>query len=183
MEFEIVFHGPMRVATGTAAPGADATVDPDALLPAASLKGLMRDTARQLFADDDVAAVFGGGGQPSPWSWCSARFEPEAPPVTRRARIRRDERGVTDRGALLVQEEVWPERATFEIEQVLPVPREGLERQRLVLTAAAHAVHALGADRRRGLGWVGVARTDASPDDIARAVELALEALNEGGVR
>lgn len=183
MEFEIVFHGPMRIATGTAAPGTDATVDPGALLPATSLKGLMRDTARQLFADGDVVAVFGGGGQPSPWSWCSARIEPEAPTVTRRARIRRDERGVTDRGALLVQEEVWPERATFVIEQVLPVPSEELERQRLVLTAAAHAVHALGADRRRGLGWVGVTRTDAEPDVVARAVVLALENLNERGER
>lgn len=44
----VLFHGPFRVATGVATPGTDETVNREDLLPASSLKGLMRASAVRL---------------------------------------------------------------------------------------------------------------------------------------
>lgn len=180
MRFEITFHGPFRVATGKAGHGLDVTVDSQNLVPASSIKGLMRAAAAQIMpAQRDLRRdVFGSERTPSPWSWSSARFERHE--VRRRARVRIAEETMTAvEGALMLAEEVWSQRATFSVDQLQHLADDVRERHELLLLASAHAVHALGSDRRRGLGWVGVAALDPVLDAPAleAVVKLASGAL------
>jgi len=157
MKFKIEFLGPMRVSTGLAGPGVDATVDPNCLLPASSLKGVMRESARWFFDEDLVDKVFGSASSPSPWGWCEVEFD-NVPKIMHRARVAIGESGTAIGGALMFQEEAWPDIGYFEVEQILPTKK--MDQHRKVLTVAAHGVHALGADRNRGLGWVEISRCD-----------------------
>ncbi|MEU9774278.1 RAMP superfamily CRISPR-associated protein [Streptomyces sp. NPDC047968] len=205
MRVTIAFHGPFRVATGTGRPGLDAAVDRDNLLPASTLKGLMRDSAERLLPGLPrlVEAVFGGPHHPTPWGWEAARFpsgqDPEPPGdathsdagadnrpghrpvVTTRARVRLDEdSGAALHDHLLYGEEVWAHSAEFTVTRHGPLLDTGgppLDRDGhlAVLACAAAGVHSLGADRRRGLGWVHCTPADPRVDEalIMRFTALA----------
>ena len=95
MRFGIEFHTPFRVASGRAGDGSDVTVDPGALLPASSVKGVMRSAARDLlkFPAAMVETVFGTAWQPSPWAWSDVHVLDTAgnlPGIRPRARIQVD---------------------------------------------------------------------------------------------
>lgn len=195
MRVTITFHGPFRVATGTGRPGIDAAVDRDNLLPASTLKGIMRDSAERLLPGLPglVAAVFGDTRHPTPWGWEAARFPapvgdpgggqggPGGPVVVTRARVRLDEdSGAALRDHLLYAEDVWAHRAEFTVTQYGPLPETDgppldLGAHLAVLACAAAGVHSLGADRRRGLGWVRCEPADPVVDDtlIDRFTALA----------
>ena len=163
MRFEISFHTPFRVATGRARPGVDIAVDEQNALPGSSLKGVMRAAASSIFPGkaDLVAEVFGTARGASPWSWSRARFAS----LSRRprARVAIDPTTFTaEEEALFVAEELWSARADFEVLQIGRVADERLHG--LVLRASAQAVHALGGDRRRGLGWVSIRCLDPALD-------------------
>lgn len=190
MKVEITFHGPFRVETGSTRDGLAATVDRSDLLPASSLKGLMRASAGLLLPhrDDLIIEVFGGrtaSGRrvASPWHWESADLDPRRVEFDRRARIAIDPRtGAGQPGFLLFGEEVWARTTWFDITRRLPL--NGAEpRHRAVLAAAAAGVHALGADRRRGLGWVTFRPVDPPLDDALLAVfeTLRSESASTGG--
>lgn len=183
MRFEITFHGPFRVETGSTRAGVAATVNWDDLLPASSLKGLMRASARQLLSGHPalIDEVFGGSGSSgrhhaSPWHWDSARFGDEQVRRDQRARVSIDpDTGAGRPGFLFLGEEVWVDGpASFEVIQHRPLDPAVRARHQAVLAAAAAGVHALGSDRRRGLGWVTVRPVDPPLDDDLLA---AFEAL------
>ncbi|WP_411574812.1 RAMP superfamily CRISPR-associated protein [Streptomyces fradiae] len=158
MRVTMTFHGPFRVSTGVARPGIDAAVDRRDLLPASSLKGLMRDSAERLLPGlpDLVEHVFGGPWKPTAWAWSSARF-PGEPSVKTRARVSLDEEtGAAKRDHLLYGEEVWARTAEFEVTRHALLPQSPLSEDDhlAVLACAAAGVHSIGSDRRRGLGWV-----------------------------
>ncbi len=66
LRFVIDFLSPFRISTGAAAAGVNATIDRNDPLPATSLKGVMRATAKQLLGEDAelVGQVFGDAKQP-----------------------------------------------------------------------------------------------------------------------
>ena len=151
--FRITFHAPFRVSTGNAAPGVDDTANIKQPLPASSLKGLMRHSATEFFPND-VDAVFGGPGLSSPWAWDPPLFD-TVPQQSVRSRISLVD-GTAERGGLLVQQELWAESAQFDICQIEPLSASELNKCRIILESSARATHHLGADRRRGLGWVSI---------------------------
>lgn len=81
---------------------------------------------------------------------------------------------------LMFGEEVWALAAEFIVQRYGPLPAGALcERdQQAVLACAAAGVHALGADRRRGLGWVTCTPVDPGLDE---AVLRRFEALAAAG--
>lgn len=180
MNFEITFHTPFRVAAGHAGDGSDTTVERDELLPASSVKGLMRSAARDLlrFPRDWVGNVFGTAWQPSPWSWSDARVTGSSgaePEVRARARIRIESGTSTvTSGALLIADEVLAASAEFSIDRTGWIESADAPVHEAVLLAAARAVTAVGGDRRRGLGWVTVtpAQPPWSQAHLLAAIEL-----------
>ncbi|GAA0543984.1 RAMP superfamily CRISPR-associated protein [Actinomadura livida] len=179
----ITFHGPFRVATGVPREGLDVPVDKAGLLPASSLKGVQRAAARQLLPAraDLVDEVFGGGmgtslHSPSPWHWTDAELD-GTERIMPRARVAIDAATGTARNDhLMFGEEVWARTAVFEITQRAPLDGVTRRRHHVVLACSAAAVHALGADRRRGHGWVTLTPADPAVD----ATVLAdLEALRD----
>jgi CRISPR/Cas system CSM-associated protein Csm3 (group 7 of RAMP superfamily) len=160
LSFEVSFHGPFLVATGDASSGVDAAPDRSDLLPATTLKGVMRSSCEDLvevmgLPADWVVEVFGGPAAPSPWSWSSAQvFGTELLP---RARVRIDETtGTADDGSLQLAEEVWATAASFTVVRSGFVEATALPRHVALLSLAGAGVHGLGSDRRRGRGWVSV---------------------------
>lgn len=182
MRFEIEFHTPFRVSSGQAGEGSDATVDRAALLPASSLKGVMRAAARDLlrFPGPLVAAVFGTPGQESPWGWSDAALAGE-PAVRPRTRIQVDPgTGTVIPGALLVADEVLATRAEFTVDRsgwIAPGERAA---QETVLLAAARAVTAVGGNRRRGIGWVTVTPVEPPWSDAHVRAAAALAGTGDG---
>lgn len=169
LDFHITFHTPFRVATGTARAGVDSAVDPLALLPGSSLKGVMRAAAARLLPSSLVDDVFGAPGDAGPWSWTGAEF-PVTPVIADRTRIALDN-GVAAEGSLLINDEVWAHTATFIVEQQSFIAADDVDRHTTILEFAARSVHLLGADRRRGLGSVTVGRTPSSdPGQLARRI-------------
>ncbi|MGW2476580.1 RAMP superfamily CRISPR-associated protein [Streptomyces sp. NPDC001665] len=152
----IAFHGPFRVATGRAHEGTDLTVNRADLIPASSIKGLLRASAAQLLPGrhDLLGAVFGTAITPTPWHWGQVRFN-DTPEVVPRARVSLDpDTGAARNNHLLLGEEVWATTAELTISRQGHVPADQLADHRTVLACAAAGVHTLGGDRRRGLGWV-----------------------------
>lgn len=194
MRFEITFHGPYRIGTGQAGPGVDETAYPNGRVPASSLKGVMRAAARQLLPlagerdHDLVRAVFGDrrthrlDRAPSPWSWTDA--EPiGAADVQLKARVARDpDTGTVDQHALAIAQQVWAQHAAFEVLRTGFLDSEAGQQHELLLAASAHAVHALGAERRRGLGWVTIRRLDVpfGPEDVRQLHALRGTATGGG---
>jgi CRISPR/Cas system CMR subunit Cmr4 (Cas7 group RAMP superfamily) len=180
VNFEIIFHTPFRVASGRAGDGSDTAVDRVALLPASSIKGLMRSAARDLlrFPADWVDKVFGTPWRPSPWGWSDASVlgsrgaEAE---VRSRARIRIEAETFTvTPGALLIADEVYAASAGFSVDRTGWIDPDDATMHEAVLLAAARAVTAVGGDRRRGLGWVTVTPTQPewSPAHLLAATSL-----------
>ncbi len=156
IEFAIQFHGPFRVGAGAAVPGLDAPVDRDRLLPASSLKGLLRAEAaeRLRLPAPLVDAVFGSPSHPCPWWWSDARIT--NPRITPSTKIKVDERGRAERGFLRFGEQVWADGGTFTVEQRLPLTADEVDLHTNVLVASALSVSSLGSSRRRGEGWVTI---------------------------
>lgn len=175
LAFEIAFHGPVKVGTGRAGNGRDDTLDPDLLLPASALKGLMRAESLRLFGKPHTDQAFGTARAPSAWHWSDADISPD-PRIQVGARVRLDaEAEAAERGGVFLTEHIWPERATFAVTRMARLePAEAAE-QADVITAAALSVHSIGADRTRGFGWVTVGRLDAVADQdfLDRVMRLA----------
>lgn len=168
----IHFHGPFRIGTGAAHDGLGATVDREDLLPATSLKGLMRASAKRLLPDRPgvITAIFGEARRPSPWHWGPAEFAGGPPePAARRARVELDPRTGTARPQhLVISEEVTAPAGTasFSIERFGALPAGLSEDTHLaVLACAAAGVHELGAGRSRGLGWISCTTAAPAVDD------------------
>lgn len=160
LDFDITFHGPFHVARGQAAGGNDRTVDRKQLLPASSLKGLLRAEAReQLELRRSLIDEVFGARRPSPWVWSDASMTGPGE-VRRSARIRIGdaERGQAEDEFLMIGQQVWATSAVFSVEQWSEIPPERIADHLLVLTAAALSVTALGGARRRGEGWVSISR-------------------------
>lgn len=174
MNFTISFFGPFRIATGHAGNGADDTVDPNNPLPGSSLKGLFRASAAALIGEtargrELIDAIFGSKGRGSAWAWSKARLVGSAAglePIPRaRVSILPETSTARDK-SLLFAEELWPDSATFEVQPLAPLDSGVRERHEVLLAIAGRAIQALGADRRRGLGWVEV--KPATPElDVA----------------
>ena len=172
LKLDITFNGPFRIGSGHAGNMLDDVLDAERLLPGASLKGVMREAARlvrpRVAADVDdalVGEVFGTPRRPSPWHWDDAEF-PAPPVISARARIALDKRRRTQPGALLVAEEAHTRSAQTVVWQQRPVAADRLGLHLALLNLAARLVEGLGADRRRGLGWVTIStdRTDCATD-------------------
>lgn len=175
LRFVIDFLSPFRVSTGQAATGVDATIDPDDPLPATSLKGVMRATAKRLLGEDAtlVGEVFGNTEQPCPWHWGDAVRSVGGPwlrQITARVQIDPVTRTAT-RDMLALAEETAAARAEFVLTRMAPVADTGLHAA--VLAIAARATRSLGAARRRGLGWVSISCPDVTLDRAAVAAVLA----------
>lgn len=192
MRFEITFHAPFRVASGRAGDGSDTAVDRNALLPASSLKGLMRSAARDLikFPPAIVERVFGTARHPSPWGWSDAALPGGPADIRTRARIRiQPGTGTVASGALLIADEVHAARAEFRIDRTGWIEPADAGEHEVVLLAAARAVTAVGGHRRRGLGWVSVTPVEPqwTPAHLNAATELVRAAasarLGEGAPR
>ncbi|MGW1677944.1 RAMP superfamily CRISPR-associated protein [Saccharopolyspora sp. NPDC002376] len=183
LEFEILFHGPFRVALGQGGPGVHNTISRRDALPASSLKGVVRATAALLLGPDNpaVAEVFGSSRRPCPWHWSSpqpsireddqARASWYAPMPTARVRIDRETHTAAE-DMLAIAEQTGAESATFAVTQTARI--DDLAKHQDVLLVAAQATRSLGALRRRGLGWVGIACTSHEPDEatVRRFLEL-----------
>lgn len=174
LTFDITFHGPFHVGTGTPAAGVDSTVDPDALIPGTSLKGLMRaEAAHRLGVGTSlVNQIFGDrlpdDGQPggfrtfsaSPWHWSRATLATYE--LGRHARIQVGDRGAVKRGSLMIGQQVWCRTATFEVDQLLPLAPDHARNHTLVLRAAARSITSIGAHATRGSGWVSIDERDTA---------------------
>jgi CRISPR/Cas system CSM-associated protein Csm3 (group 7 of RAMP superfamily) len=185
MRFDIEFHTPFRVASGLAGNGADSTVDRTMLLPASSLKGLMRWSASHVLKLEQswVDRVYGKARRPSPWGWSDATITAGPPdPVRPRARVQIAPitATVVD-GALAVAEEVLAERAEFSVDAIGAIGSPDRTMHEAVLIASARAVTAVGGDRRRGLGWVSITPIEpawpSDPDQVAEHVARLVELL------
>lgn len=174
MRFQIAFHGPFRVGTGRAAPGVDVAIDPDDPLPATSLKGVMRAAAAALFGNALTAEVFGSPATPSPWTWSPGNVRYQR---RRRARVAIDpETGTAVKGALVFSDELWADSAEFTVEARTALTSDAQRRHELVLAASASMVQGLGADRRRGFGWVSIRPMDRplGEGDIEELMTMAV---------
>lgn len=158
LDFQIVFHGPFRIGTGRASEGRNESIDTAHPLPASSLKGAMRAAAVQVLCAPPwlVAAVFGGAHRSSPWSWSAGELQGSDTPRPR-VRIRIDPGTHTAaEDFIAVADELHPTSATFRLRQRDHIDDEERHAHELLLACAGQAVTALGADRRRGMGWVSV---------------------------
>lgn len=158
LAFDIRFRGPFHVSTGGAAEGIDSVVDREVPLPASSLKGAMRAEARGRLRlpPSIVDDVFGSSQTASPWRWSDVNLGPVH--VTRRARIRvaDDDRGLVDRGFLMLGEQVWASDGEFTVEYAGTPGTEAPSEHILVLDASARSLSAIGGSRRRGGGWISI---------------------------
>lgn len=179
LDISVTLHTPTRIATGRAARGLDAVVDTE-VIPASSLKGVMRSAATEILdlPAQTVNRLFGGaGGQTSPWAWSDIDLAERDCVIGTRVRIPIDPvTGVAAEGGLFHAEELWVDQAlAFTITQVLGTsnPRDDA----ILLAACAMSVKGIGAARRRGLGWTtmsaGIAGTRVGALEAARAVVRA----------
>ncbi|MGH3692485.1 MAG: RAMP superfamily CRISPR-associated protein [Pseudonocardiaceae bacterium] len=166
VRFVIDFLSPFRVSTGQAAEGVDATIDTSDPLPATSLKGVMRATAKQLLGEHAplVGEVFGDAKRPCRWHWgdaVPAGKQWAEPQIT--ARIQIDlATGTAKHDMLALAEETTAARAEFVITRMGLV--DDMELHAAVLAIAARGTRSLGAARRRGLGWVSIMCPDVTLD-------------------
>jgi hypothetical protein len=157
MKFGIWFHGPFAVSTGSAGRGADSTVNDDLPLPESSIKGVMLAAARTVgFPSHLIDEVFGAQRKQSPWSWGPVEFNG---PIVRqqRARVAIDQAtGTAKKHALAFVEQHWAESATFDILPMRYIDPAVVSDHEVVLAVAGASVESLGAERRRGSGWVSI---------------------------
>lgn len=173
LSFTIQFHAPFLVSAGPSTAGYDDAIDEANPLPASSLKGVMKASARRLLPDGSIIReVFGGRAASAPWAWSDATLGDNA--VAGGARIKLGDEGTVESGFLQLRQQVFATTARFEIEQVGVIDENQLPQHELVLRAAARAVLSLGSERRRGSGWVTI--TDAAqwlPEHTERLLSLA----------
>ncbi|MGW9307762.1 RAMP superfamily CRISPR-associated protein [Saccharomonospora azurea] len=177
LEFEVRFHTPFRVSTGHARPGLDAGVDAHRPLPSSSLKGVMRATALRLLEPHTrvVHEVFGSSSIECPWLWHDAVPDNGWHQTRPAARVAVDSHTHAAKPDMLaVTEQIGAETARFTIAQRHPLDKATLQTHRLVLAVAGQATRSLGADRRRGLGWVTITCTTEELDQAAVERFLAL---------
>jgi hypothetical protein len=164
VRFVIDFLSPFRVSTGQAAEGVDATIDTSDPLPATSLKGVMRASAKQILGEHAplVGEVFGDARRPCRWHWGDAVPVGKSwarPQIA--ARIQIDAAtGTAKRDMLALAEETTAARAEFVLTRMGPVDDVGLHAA--VLAIAARSTRSLGAARR--LGWVSITCPDLTLD-------------------
>lgn len=185
LEFRVTFHSPFRVATGRSGEGLDSTVDLADPLPASSLKGAMRDAASTILAADPIliSRVFGSPRDSSPWTWSRAEPLTESGDVADawqsssvQTRVVIDEETHTVVEDLIVfAETVEHPAARFTVQQTGCIDAAALDAHRALLRASASAVHHIGANRTRGLGWVTVAEAGG----VISAADLEL--IGAGG--
>ncbi len=176
--FTVTFYSAFRVGAAYASDGVGAALDREDPLPADSLKGVMRAAAAGLLGKDHpaVSEVFGSPGRPSAWAWSSA-VPGQPPEFVPRHRVSIDPAGHAARKeALVLGEQAWMPTATFEVSRLGMLLPDGLAEADhiLVLRCAAAGVHGLGAWRRRGLGWVGIASSDGAvtAENVGRLLGL-----------
>lgn len=183
LNFVVHFRTPFSVTAAQSSDGIDARVDRDQLLPASSLKGLMRATALHdlLIGQELVDLVFGCGfnsqrseDAASPWAWSDGEVD-ESMKVGRQARVKIVGEGRSDEGSLLISECVWADTAEFQVAQLQPIPADKIDDHRLVLRAAARGVTSLGHARRRGLGWVCIVDEQEWSDEDSRRLRELVE--------
>ncbi len=186
LDFTVSFHSPFRVGAAYARDGVDAALDEHDPLPPDHLKGVMRAAAVSLLGQHRVVReVFGSAQTPSPWSWSSATpvgHGGQSWSISRRHRVAIDpDRHSALKDHLVLGEQAWASAARFRISLVGMLDAAALDAAALaegdhvlVLRCAAAGVHGLGAWRRRGLGWVGIAPDDGpvSAADIQRLLAL-----------
>ncbi len=190
IELEIRFNTAFRISQGYGQGEVDDVIDEENPLPATSLKGVMRDAARMVlpgrrqgdkYIDHPlVDAVFGKRGSgSSPWNFSDGKLDYTDDPreqIRVRARVAIDEQRRARAGALFFAEELHADRATATISLTQPLPPEELDKHVALLHVAARLVDGIGADRRRGLGWVSIT-TDT--DDIEVMVNRIERAKDE----
>ncbi|MDI2029513.1 RAMP superfamily protein [Saccharopolyspora sp. TS4A08] len=157
LDLTITFHGPFRVSTGHARAGIDAAIDAKNPLPSTSLKGVMRGTAKLLLGENAlwVEKVFGSHTYECPWRWSAATADWQ--PTTAAARVAIDPATHTARPDMLgISEQTGATTAAFSITQRGHIDPDELETHLRVLAISAQATRSLGANRRRGLGWVSL---------------------------
>ena len=170
ISFDIRFLSPFRVGASTGRDGIDAPVDHHRPLPADHLKGMMRSAATDILGLNSqiLAGVFGSPAAPSPWAWTDAVPGNDADWTPRyRHRVKIDEATHTaSRGSLVLAESLWTDTATFQVRWAGPAAGPAVD-EVLVLAASGAATHAIGAWRRRGLGWVSITANDVAWDTTA----------------
>ncbi|MGB7983281.1 MAG: RAMP superfamily CRISPR-associated protein [Candidatus Nanopelagicales bacterium] len=179
----VAFHAPIRISTGTARDGIDASALAD-YVPGSSLKGAMRAAGRVRLGlpEPVLTRLFGDTGVASAWSWDDLAYGPESR-LTTRVRIPVSIGGAASRGGMLVAEEVWvPADSTPSFSIHRQAPRGEVQPQdELLLGGCARAVKSLGAARRRGMGWVtmtpSVSGNVIDPCEVAAAIHAARRAV------
>lgn len=164
--FLITFHSPFRVGATYPLDGLDSVVDTADPLPPVHLKGLMRAEARSLLglpkaggvgpAVALVDAVFGSPTSPGPWHWSTVTPLSGWRLPELRSRVAIDAHthsAVKD--ALVMATNIYTETAQFTVS--LMQAGQAPTQHAALLRLSARSVHHLGAWRRRGLGWVGIA--------------------------
>lgn len=179
LDFQIAFHGPFVVSSGTARHGLDVSVDWHDPLPGRTLRGLLRHRAVHLLGlkDELIAEIFGSKtprGQ-APWVFEAAELQPHrwtSPNGGLWNRVKLDSDGRSADRFLATGEQVWAKEGSFSI--VWDGPSGPPQTHILALRASARAVTSLGLHRRRGRGWVSI--TDGDPwtrDDSVKLLGLA----------
>lgn len=158
LNFEITFHGPLRIASGRAERGLDDTIDLHDPFPASTLKGAMRAAAADLLRAPRtlISEVFGSEFTSSPWVWTRAVFDTENDTprsVAARIVIDPDTQTVVP-GLIQFGEVAEPTTGRFTVSRVAAVA--DASRHIALLRAAAGAVSHVGSQRRRGLGWITI---------------------------
>jgi len=179
LTFTVTFHSPFLSATGVAANGFDATVDPHDPLRESTLKGAMSASAETVLglSHSRRSALFGTTASEGQWRWIVHRSNTEIATDSRH-RVAINDDTHTARQDMLVRAQVGlPQPVSFEVWRAGACDDETLADEQLALTAAAHSLHRLGGQTSRGLGWVGVTGGVTLGDDqIARLLAWASEA-------
>ena len=168
LKFTMTFHTPFLTSTGAAAEGYDASVDLSQPLTASAVKGLMRAAAVQILGlrPDLVDRVFGSVRTPTRWQWIVAQPNAEVKALNHhRVEIDAETRTAVD-NHLQLSRVAFLDSICFTVEHWGDGDADPEER--VAVIASARAVHAIGAQRRRGLGWVGVSGPDLTNDDYER---------------
>lgn len=183
LRFDIEFHQPFLVGSGSSGRGLDSVSRPDQLLPNESLKGAMRAAALYVLGLEEklVEQIFGSEGEvrskvgASPWAWSDVDDGDGGFIRSSRSRNRVDDvTGSTVPSALAAMEVVYQvgDQVNFQVEQVLPLDDDIRREHEMILRACAYGVTALGQGRNRSMGTVTIRPSEAITNPEEFAVEL-----------
>ncbi|QRK88124.1 hypothetical protein JQX30_25890 [Saccharopolyspora erythraea] len=159
------------MARGQGGGGSHDTIDERDQLPATSMAGVVRATAKKLLGSQNpvIDEVFGSDGNPSPWRWSPVRPDGDWHGAQPAARVRIDQHSRTAQGHMLIlADHTGADQGRFSITKFRYVPRERLAVHQAVLKVAAQATCSLGAWRRRGSGWVGIRCAEEINEETVR---------------